>query len=141
MSKVLKARPGYFHAAAKQARIPVTALRVGMRVIELDRPWTETPFVFQGFRLENVQQIAEVAQYCAEVVVEYAEDEWVPATRHAVLDAPVRRRHAWAANAPSVKAYESAGRLQRRLLPKPRPKPMPSFRPLTQTAWRRPARP
>lgn len=112
MSKVLKARPGYFHAAAKQARIPVTALRVGMRVIELDRPWTETPFVFQGFRLENVQQIAEVAQYCAEVVVEYAEDEWVPATRHAVLDAPVRRRHAWAANAPSVKAYESAGRLQ-----------------------------
>jgi HD-GYP domain-containing protein (c-di-GMP phosphodiesterase class II) len=112
MSKVLRARPGYFHAAAKQARIPVQALKVGMRVVELDRPWTETPFVFQGFRLENVQQIAEVAQYCREVVVEFDEDQWIPPTEHAVLGTPVRRRHLAAANAPTIRAYESAARLQ-----------------------------
>ena len=112
MSKVLRTRPGYFHAAAKQARIPVQGLKVGMRVVELDRPWTETPFVFQGFRLENVQQIAEVAQYCREVVVEFDEDQWIPPTEHAVLGTPVRRRHLAAANAPTIRAYESAARLQ-----------------------------
>ncbi len=112
MSKVLRTRPGYFHAAARQARISVQALKVGMRVVELDCPWTDTPFVFQGFRLENVQQIAEVAQYCREVVVEYDEDQWVPPTAHALPGTPARRLRPVVAHAPTVKAYESAARLQ-----------------------------
>ena len=37
--------------------IPVTELRFGMYVAELDRPWTETPFVFQGVVLETEEQL------------------------------------------------------------------------------------
>lgn len=59
----------------RRERIAVDALRVGMRVVELDRPWTETPFLFQGFAIENVQQIAEIARYCEEVIVEYDDAE------------------------------------------------------------------
>jgi len=28
--------------------VPVAELKMGMYVVELDRPWTETPFIFQG---------------------------------------------------------------------------------------------
>lgn len=30
-------------------QIPVGELRPGMYVAELDRPWLDTPFLFQGF--------------------------------------------------------------------------------------------
>ena len=32
-------------------KIPLEELQFGMYVNELDRPWTDTPFVFQGFFL------------------------------------------------------------------------------------------
>ena len=33
--------------------LPTTDLRLGMYVSRLDRPWLETPFLFQGFYIEN----------------------------------------------------------------------------------------
>jgi Domain of unknown function (DUF3391) len=33
--------------------VPVGELEFGMYVSELDRPWTETPFLFQGFVLQT----------------------------------------------------------------------------------------
>ena len=33
--------------------ISVDELKLGMYVSKLDRPWTETPFVFQGFILRS----------------------------------------------------------------------------------------
>lgn len=41
-----------------------------MHVVELDRPWLETPFLFQGFTLENQADIKAVQQYCHFVYVE-----------------------------------------------------------------------
>ncbi|MBI2380924.1 MAG: HD-GYP domain-containing protein [Gammaproteobacteria bacterium] len=41
-----------------------------MHVVELDRPWLETPFLFQGFTLENQADIKAVQQYCQYVYVE-----------------------------------------------------------------------
>ena len=37
--------------------ISVDQLQLGMYVSKLDRPWTETPFVFQGFILRSEKQI------------------------------------------------------------------------------------
>ena len=34
-------------------KIDVDGLRVGMYVSQLDRPWLETPFLFQGFFIRN----------------------------------------------------------------------------------------
>ncbi len=47
-------------------------LRVGMFVYELDRPWLDTPFLFQGFLIEERQQIDDLCLYCRFVYVDEA---------------------------------------------------------------------
>ncbi len=51
-------------------QIKVEALQVGMFVAELDRPWLDTPFLFQGFLIDSDEQIAELRQYCGYVIVD-----------------------------------------------------------------------
>ncbi len=41
-----------------------------MYVCELDRPWTDTPFMFQGFVVETPKQIETLKQYCKSVMVD-----------------------------------------------------------------------
>ena len=50
--------------------VPVSELRFGMYIAELDRPWTETPFRFQGFVLSSEQQLETLKKYCKSVVVD-----------------------------------------------------------------------
>lgn len=50
--------------------IPVAELKLGMYVSKLDRPWTETPFVFQGFILRSEKQIDVIKKYCTVVYVD-----------------------------------------------------------------------
>jgi len=47
-----------------------TNLRVGMYVAMLDRPWLETPFVFQGFTIKDKFDIDQLQSYCSQVFVE-----------------------------------------------------------------------
>ncbi len=51
-------------------KIPVGDLKFGMYVSELDRPWTETPFVYQGFVVETPQQLEELKKYCEHVFID-----------------------------------------------------------------------
>ena len=51
-------------------KVPVPELRFGMYIAELDRPWTETPFRFQGFVLASEQQLETLRKYCKSVVVD-----------------------------------------------------------------------
>ena len=55
--------------------IPVAELRFGMYVSELDRPWTDTPFTFQGFVLETEEQLQTLKEYCSSVLVDEARSE------------------------------------------------------------------
>jgi len=41
-----------------------------MYVCELDRPWTDTPFLFQGFYIEDIDTIDELRRYCEHVFVD-----------------------------------------------------------------------
>jgi HD-GYP domain-containing protein (c-di-GMP phosphodiesterase class II) len=50
--------------------VPVEQLQFGVYVSELDRPWTDTPFVFQGFVLENEEQLATLKKFCRKVYVD-----------------------------------------------------------------------
>ena len=50
--------------------VPVELLKFGMFVARLDRPWTETPFVFQGFVLSTEQQLEALKKYCKVVYVD-----------------------------------------------------------------------
>ncbi|HEY5789805.1 MAG TPA: HD-GYP domain-containing protein [Gammaproteobacteria bacterium] len=42
----------------------------GMYVTRLDRPWIDTPFLFQGFRVETYDDILTVQKYCEYVYVD-----------------------------------------------------------------------
>ncbi len=50
--------------------VPVELLEFGMFVAKLDRPWTETPFVFQGFVLKTDEQRNALKKYCKKVYVD-----------------------------------------------------------------------
>ncbi|MET0116274.1 MAG: DUF3391 domain-containing protein [Sedimenticola sp.] len=41
--------------------------------MELDRPWLETPFKVQGFRLRDRNDIAEVKKHCNYVYIDVHE--------------------------------------------------------------------
>ena len=50
--------------------VPVGELQFGMYIAELDRPWTDTPFRFQGFVLQNPEQLEALKKYCKVVHVD-----------------------------------------------------------------------
>lgn len=50
--------------------ISTRELKLGMFVVEIDRPWTETPFMMQGFLLQNLDQLRALQQCCREVVID-----------------------------------------------------------------------
>ncbi|HZZ94490.1 MAG TPA: HD-GYP domain-containing protein [Usitatibacter sp.] len=51
-------------------KIPTTELKVGMFVADLDRPWVDTPFLLQGFLIEEEEQIRALVQHCHYVMVD-----------------------------------------------------------------------
>lgn len=51
-------------------KIPVADLQVGMYVAEVDRPWLETPFLFQGFFVRDTEDVEAVRSHCREVVID-----------------------------------------------------------------------
>jgi len=50
--------------------VTVGELEFGMYVAELDRPWTDTPFTFQGFVLQTEAQLETLKKYCKVVHVD-----------------------------------------------------------------------
>lgn len=45
-------------------------LKLGMYISELDHPWIESPFLFQGFQLKNNEEIQQVQSTCSYVYVD-----------------------------------------------------------------------
>lgn len=54
---------------------PVCQLKVGMYISKLDRPWLETPFVFHGFKIININDVDEIAKHCRYVYVDATHDK------------------------------------------------------------------
>ena len=59
-------------------KIDVKDLQVGMYVSELDRPWLETNFLFQGFELKTENDIETVQQHCDYVYIDAAKQSKAP---------------------------------------------------------------
>jgi len=51
-------------------KVDVVNLRTGMYVAELDRPWVESPFLFQGFIIESEEDLAKLRESCKYVYVD-----------------------------------------------------------------------
>ena len=48
-------------------RVPmkVQNLSIGMFVGMLERPWLETPYIFQGFEIKDKYEIEQLQEYCS----------------------------------------------------------------------------
>lgn len=57
----------------KRERVDVADLRVGMFVVELDKPWEESGFMFQGVELKSPADVLAVQKECSFVWVDYDE--------------------------------------------------------------------
>lgn len=55
----------------KQLRVNTADLELGMYVARLDRPWTDTPFLFQGFFIRNQDEIEELQHHCEYVYIDF----------------------------------------------------------------------
>lgn len=54
----------------QKLRISVERLQVGMAIVELDRPWIETPFLLQGFTIGNQSDVRALQEHCRYVYID-----------------------------------------------------------------------
>ena len=74
----------------RKKTVPVNLLKFGMYVHELDRPWTDTPFMFQGFVLRNMEQLEALKKYCKFVYVDFDRSELTKDAEKAALAQPAQ---------------------------------------------------
>ena len=55
--------------------LPAEQLTTGIYVSRLDRPWTDTPFLFQGFVVESDEELQTLQRLCKVVYVEVSREE------------------------------------------------------------------
>lgn len=79
-------------------KLRVEQLEIGMYVAQLDRPWLETPFLFQGFYIRDDDEISELQKHCKSVFVS---QESLPQTMAGV--APVVAKQSSGGEAPALK--------------------------------------
>lgn len=56
-------------------RIDSANIKVGMYVTELDRPWEDTSFMFQGFLISSEAQVLELRAQCSYIIVSEEKSE------------------------------------------------------------------
>ncbi len=77
-------RPDYVAAVdrvSKQAlplqhsrtKVETADLQLGMYVAQLDRPWLETPFLFQGFEIRELSELRLLRKFCQHVYIDVAQ--------------------------------------------------------------------
>jgi HD-GYP domain-containing protein (c-di-GMP phosphodiesterase class II) len=58
--------------------VPVEQLQFGVYISELDRPWTETPFMYQGFVLNDEKDLETLKKYCKKVYIDPEKSKDLP---------------------------------------------------------------
>ncbi len=89
-------------------KVSVKELRVDMFIAELDRPWNDTPFLLQGFLIDDAEQLRQLREYCQWVMVDPARSigrEYDAPSRVA----PPERRDLGDAPRVQINRVESAG--------------------------------
>ncbi len=55
-----------------QTKVFSTDLKIGMFATSLDRPWIDTPFMFQGFLIESAEDIELLQKHCEFIHVDWS---------------------------------------------------------------------
>ncbi len=71
--KVVEQRERMQKTRKHHEKIDVKDLRVGMFVVELDIPWEESSFMFQGLEIQSPADVLAVQNECSHVWVDYDE--------------------------------------------------------------------
>jgi len=105
-------------------RMPVAHLKLGMFVADLDRPWSETPFLLEGLLLEDEREIALITELCREVRVDLS--------RSVCADMPPPQAAQAAPSAAHLEAASawndmSSDRISRAARPSPQRRPEPDI--------------
>ena len=58
-----------------RVKVSVQQLKVGMYVGKLDKPWEDSPFLFQGFTIEDKQTLASLKRECKHVFVDFKDHQ------------------------------------------------------------------
>lgn len=61
-----------------EKKISIESLQPGMYISRLDRPWIETPFMFQGFTLNSDKDIEELRRHCSYVYIDVERGQDTP---------------------------------------------------------------
>jgi HD-GYP domain-containing protein (c-di-GMP phosphodiesterase class II) len=59
-----------FYSDATKVYTPASQLTIGMYVVELDRPWLETNFQFQGFEVKTKAEVQAIKDVCEYVYID-----------------------------------------------------------------------
>ena len=70
------AKDNLFLDRSNLIRVPVSQVKEGMLVVELDRPWLETPFLLQGFVIRKQSEIRKLQECCDFVYIEKEGRSW-----------------------------------------------------------------
>ena len=62
----------------QKKQVSVEELEFGMYISELDRPWTDTPFMFQGFILNDEKQLETIRKFCKKVTIDLEKGSDLP---------------------------------------------------------------
>jgi HD-GYP domain-containing protein (c-di-GMP phosphodiesterase class II) len=58
-------------------KISTDEIEIGMYISSLDRPWKETPFLFQGFLIREQEEVDQLKQLCRDVFILLPDEEFV----------------------------------------------------------------
>ena len=75
----------------KKEQISVERLTLGMYITELDRPWAGTPFMLQGFLLDDQKDLDNMLTLCKFVYIDRSRSIGEQFTAKAKLDVAVKR--------------------------------------------------
>ena len=101
----------------KRVAIDVGNASVGMYVAMLDRPWLETPFLFQGFEIRDQEEIDLLQRYCTVIHVDIERSTISPHELKRLVKLQETRRRSKKASGPKPVREENRWLLMlRRLL-------------------------
>ena len=75
----------------KKEQVAVERLTLGMYVTELDRPWTGTPFMLQGFLLDDQKDLDNILALCKFVYIDRSRSIGNQFAAKAKLDVAIKR--------------------------------------------------
>jgi putative nucleotidyltransferase with HDIG domain len=67
-------------------KIHANDIQQGMYIYQLDRPWIETPFMFQGFEVKTDEQIQELRRHCQWVIIDTEKGADFDPTKGSITD-------------------------------------------------------